>query len=451
MKNRTVQYVIIAICVMCMLGGLLLAVSSDTVLWGFEKLRADLHYAFYPPEAVAFVPQGQRTGQAPTQAAMGQSPAPQSTAVPGSAVPGAPTPTTTPMPTPTIVLATSTPTLAPTDTPRPTLPPTPLPAQARLQGITHMYQMMNNCGPANLAMALTYWGWKGDQRDTAKVLKPNKQDKNIMPYEMEAYVEDNTDLQAVVRVAGDVTLLKAFLASGFPVIIERGYEGQNFDGWMGHYQVINGYDDAQGVFIAQDSYKGPNQSILYDDLLSVWRAFNYTYVVIYPLDRRQQVLDILGLHTYDNFNFRAAEQRSVEEAARLSGRDLFFALFNEGSSRVALQDYAGAAQAYDAAFANYAQLPEDQRPWRMMWYQTGPYYAYFYTERYLDVVDLASQTLDAMSDPILEESFYWRGRGLLALGDPDGARTNLEQCLEVHEDFEPCKTEMEKSGLQGGQ
>ena len=65
--NKTVQYVIIAICVLCMLGGLLVAVSSDSVLWRLETLQADLHYALNPPQAVVFVPQGQLTGQ-PTAA-----------------------------------------------------------------------------------------------------------------------------------------------------------------------------------------------------------------------------------------------------------------------------------------------------------------------------------------------------------------------------------------------
>ena len=83
---------------------------------------------------------------------------------------------------------------------------------------------------------------------------------------------------------------------------------------------------------------------------------------------------------------------------------------------MAEKDYTRAAAAYDAAFANYAQIPEKTRPWRMMWYQTGPYFAYYYTGRYQDVINLATQTLDAMSEPILEESFYWRARASFSSG-----------------------------------
>lgn len=397
---------------------------AEGVAWRLDALRARLKYALHPPEEVIFVPSGQ----------------------------GNPTPSFTPTPsrTPTPTVALLTP-LAPSETPTPTptvtLVPTPLPSQAILGGFLHQYQMWNNCGPANLAMALSFWGWKGDQRDTAAMLKPNPRDKNVMPYEMENFVEQQTDLLAVVRMGGDLTMLKAFIASGFPVIVERGFEGVGFDGWMGHYQVVSGYDDAKGVFYVQDSYKGPDLPVRYEEMIAHWRAFNYTYMVIYPAERRQQVLDILGLHAYDNYNAHMAEQIATMEIPTLSGRDLFFALFNQGNSRVALKDYGGAAASFDSAFANYENIPKEQRPWRILWYQTGPYFAYFFSGRYLDVITLATQTLEAMSEPILEESYYWRARARLALGEVEAAIQDLNTCLEVHEDFAPCQQELAKLGI----
>ena len=83
-------------------------------------------------------------------------------------------------------------------------------------------------------MALSYWEWEGDQRLIAAFAKPNPRDKNVMPYELAAYVEEETQLRIVSRVGGDVELLKRFIASGLPVIIEKGFEGLDFDGWMGH-------------------------------------------------------------------------------------------------------------------------------------------------------------------------------------------------------------------------
>jgi hypothetical protein len=402
---------------------------NDRLAWRLDKFWAEVKYAIHPPEEQVFVPSG---GQTPLPAAATQSPAVLPTFTATIALPQ----------------ATSTPTDTPTLAPSPTLSPTPLPLLAQLKGILHEYQTWNNCGPANLAMALSYWGWKGDQTDTATVLKPNQRDKNVMPYEMEAFVDQHTDLQAIVRLGGDLPTLKAFISAGFPVLVEKGFEGPSFDGWMGHYEVLTGYDDGKARFTTQDSYKGPNYPVAYTDLLSQWRAFNYTYLVIYPQEQRQRLLDILGLQAYDNFNYHTAEQIAAAEIPALSGRDLYFALFNRGSSLVALQDYAAAAQAYDAAFANYPAIPQKERPWRMLWYQTGPYFAYYYTARYQDVIDLATQTLDASGEPILEESFYWRARAYLALAQNDLAIKDLRQCLVVHEGFQPCIDELTRLGLQ---
>ena len=426
------KYVLLFLCIaslaLCLLVVFLFSLPTlqESLGWRLESWRAQIKYAIAPPEKIIFTPAAQAM----------EAPSPTWT------------PSEVPSPTPTISLTMPEPTSTSQPTLPPTLTPTLLPPSASLTGILHMYQMWNNCGPANLAMALTYWGWKGDQRAPAAFLKPNQRDKNVMPYEMEAYVEQETDLQAVVRVGGELEMLKAFLASGFPVLAEKGFEGTGFDGWMGHYQVVSAYDDARSIFYVQDSYKGPNLAISYADFIHDWRAFNYTYLVIYPADRYQQVLDILGLQAYDNYNNHYAAQKAEDETAQLTGRDLYFAWFNRGSSLVALQDYSGAAMAYDAAFANYPTIPEELRPWRMMWYQTGPYFAYYYTARHHDVIDLATTTLDAMSEPILEESYYWRARSKEALGQYESATDDLRTCLEVHPEFAPCIEELVKLGLE---
>ena len=113
-----------------------------------------------------------------------------------------------------------------------------------------------------------------------------------------------------------------------------------------------------------------------------------------------------------------------------------------------LQDYGGASQAYDESFALYPTLPEAERPWRMLWYQTGPYFAYFYTGRYYDVLYLADATLEAMqSDRNLEESYYWRGMAKAALGDTNGAIEDYSLALQYHEGFEPALYQLRSLGV----
>ena len=70
-------------------------------------------------------------------------------------------------------------------------------------------------------MALSYWNWQGDQYDIAPLTKPNPRDKNVMPYELADYVESKTPFKVIVRVGGDIDLLKRFLAASLPVMVER--------------------------------------------------------------------------------------------------------------------------------------------------------------------------------------------------------------------------------------
>jgi len=389
--------------------------------WRVSELRARIKYALSPPAEAVFTPN-------PTLVAMVQSTIDALT----------PTPTDTPTPGPT---ATPTLTATPTDV------PTPVPASVQLKGVRHEYQKWNNCGPATLSMALSFWGWEGDQRPIAAYVKPNPQDKNVMPYELADFVETETGLRVLVRVGGDLDLLKALIAEGFPVMIEKGFEGAGFDGWMGHYEVLTGYDDGRQRFTAQDSYIMPDLPVTYRDVENYWRNFNYTFLVIYPPDRESKVLSILGQLADEEASYRVAAQKASDEIYATTDRDQFFAWFNRGSNLVLLRDYQGAAQAYDAAFKLYASLEPATRPWRMLWYQTGPYFAYYHSGRYLDVLNLATQTLSNMSEPILEESYYWRALARLALGDSDGAVTDLRASLEQHPGFAPSMAQLQSMGI----
>lgn len=265
-----------------------------------------------------------------------------------------------------------------------------------------------------------------------------------MPYEMVNYVETQTGFGIFSRSGGDLDLLKSFLAAGFPVIVEKGFEEVSFEGWMGHYELLTGYDDQAENFTAQDSYMGPDIKVPYAQVESQWRAFNNTYLVVFPLEKKSEAESLLGPQADLAVSNQKAADQALEDVENFSGRDLFFAWFNSGTSLVAIQDYAGAAAAFDQAFSLYPDIPETERPWRMLWYQTGPYWAYFYSERYQDVINLATKTLENMSEPVLEESFYWRGMAREATGDPFGARSDFQSAIEVHPGFEPALQQLQR-------
>jgi hypothetical protein len=308
---------------------------------------------------------------------------------------------------------------------------------------------MNNCGPATLSMALSFWGWTGSQEITRPWLRPHPNDRNMMPYEMVNAVKAHTELTALMRWGGDVDMIKKFIAAGFPVIIERdmGDVRPNVD-WTGHYGVISGYDDGRAHFILQDSYISPYYPLSYENLNRYWRAFNHVYIVIYPPEREAEVLAILGPQADEADNLQHAVEKAQAAIPTLEGRDLFFAYYNYGTSLVNLGDYFGAAQAYDYAYSEiYPTIPSEARPWRMLWYQTGPYFAYYYTGRYQDVVNLADLTLESNSAREIEETWVWRGRARLALGDVDGAVEDFRTALKYHPGWPVAEAELRNLGL----
>ena len=405
----------------------------ERLSWRLENLRAKIFYFFNPPGEDTFSPEQQSLMDALVESTM--------TAMAPTA-----TLTTTPTVTPTNYVSPT-----PTPTPTVTATPTPIPDKARLEGVVHEFQDFNNCGPANLSMALSYWGWEGDQTTTAAWLKPNPDDRNVMPYEMVDYVNTQTSFAALMRYGGDMELVKAFIAAGFPVLVERGFEDEvPNEYWMGHYALLTAYDDSKNQVLIQDSYVAADYAYTYERLTYHWQAFNYLYIVIYPPDREGEVLDILGPHADETYNLQAAAEKALAETETKTGDSLFFAWFNYGTNLMYLQDYFAAAQAYDQAFAVQKEIyPNFNHLWRMPWYQPGPYFAYYYTGRYQDVIDLATDTLNnASNNPAIEESWVWRGRARLALGDMEGAISDFRKALVWHPGWWVAEAELRNLGLE---
>ncbi len=275
-----------------------------------------------------------------------------------------------------------------------------------------------------------------------------------MPYEMEDYARSQ-GLGAITRVGGDLDTIKRLISAGFPVLLEKGVFFHDLQGslsWMGHYQVVTGYDDTKQKIIAQDSFINSNYEQSYESLLTEWKGFNHTYTVLYPPEKEQEVLDLLGEDADETQNFKNAYLKASELVYQETGMDLFFDWYNIGTNLVRLQDFNGAAQAYDEAFAVYNNLPKElnKRPYRILWYQTGPYFAYYYAGRYWDVINYATENsikLVRDNEPALEESFYWRGMARQALGDLQGAIEDQRQALIYHTGFPPSIQALQSLGV----
>lgn len=218
---------------------------------------------------------------------------------------------------------------------------------------------------------------------------------------------------------------------------------------MGHFELVTGYDDARQRFITQDSYIMADFPLPYQDLLEHWwRDFNDVYLVIYPPEREPELMAVLGPQADETYNYQYAAQEARQETETLSGRDLFMAWYDLGTNLVALGAYGEAANAYDNAFAVYPTIPEKDRPWRMLWYQVGPYEAYYQTGRYQDVIDLGNNTLAALGKPVLEETFYWLGRAREAQGDLQRAIQDYQTAYDLNPRSTPALDELKRLGVE---
>lgn len=312
----------------------------------------------------------------------------------------------------------------------PTATPFPVPAAFELDGMGLEYQSMNNCGPANLSMYVTYWGWPSTQDVTKAGLRTHEDDRNVMLSEMRDYVIAKTNLSALIRYGGTIDIVKRLVSSGFPVLLERGHTDPD-DGWMGHYSIVTAYDDASQSVRIPDTLLGV-MNLSYSDLMIDWAHFDGIYLLVYPPEREAEVLALLGPDADPATNLQNTLNQVTARIPQVSGRELFFAWYSRGSILVEMQNYLEAAQAYDQAFAVYAQLTPDERPWRITWYQVGAYPAYYYTGRYQDTLNLAMQVLSNKRSPELPESWYWAGRAAAALKMTDEAIAHYRKALEYH-------------------
>jgi tetratricopeptide (TPR) repeat protein len=283
-------------------------------------------------------------------------------------------------------------------------------------------------------MVLRAYGWEGDQRDISDLIKPRDEDRNVNVEELVYYVRNRVGwLNIVYRVGGNLELLKTFLASGLPVMIEEGMTLEeaywpNDDHWAGHYLLLTAYDDPSQTFTAQDSFRGPNQSVPYAAVQKNWQAFNYVYILIYRADQAEMVRTLLDVHWDADANRQLALDLAISEAE--AAPDNAFARFNVGSNLVYFERYAEAARAFDAARS--LGLPQ-----RMLRYQFSPFFAYFFSGRNADLLALTEYALKITPDS--EETLLWRGWGLYRDGKKAEAVELFDKALRANPNYEDAK------------
>ena len=332
-------------------------------------------------------------------------------------------------------------TAMPTATLSPTPTPEPLPRQARVDGLKIIAQGFNNCGPANLSINLNFYGNPTTQAEAAAFLKPNSEDRNVSPWQMVDYVNEQTNLRAFVASGGDLDLIRRFIANGLPIVIEKGYELPE-EGWLGHYLTMFAYDNDKQEFLSLDTNLGPwdgsGRVDSYETVEYYWQHFNYTFFVVYPPEKEALVQELLGPDMLDTAVMwqKTAERAQAEIDADPENA---FAWFNLGESLTRLGEQTGETTFYENGATAFDQSRALGIPPRIVWYQFRLYIAYMKVGRYQDMIDLADVTLSTQGGRNVEETYLYQGHALAFLGDAQGAIDAYEQALRLNEYFYPAQ------------
>lgn len=244
---------------------------------------------------------------------------------------------------------------------------------------------------------------------------------------------------ALSRVNGDIDTLRRLLSNGIPVILETGIDPPGEYAWMewyGHYYLAVAYDD-ENIWV-YDSWLGTGfddeleeriateegRPIPLDELDRFWRHFNRQYVAIYEPAQETRVTQIVGDQMDDAVMWQNLLNVNLQELEIEPENPHLW--FNLGNTYIGLGDYESAAKAFDRA-------RQIGLPWRMLWYQFGPYEAYYQVGRYSDVIALADVTLHQR--PYFEESYYYRGLAFQAIGDLRSAEQDFQRAADFNPRF----------------
>jgi len=260
-----------------------------------------------------------------------------------------------------------------------------LPEKKTLSGGTHTFQSFNNCGPASLSMAFSYYGIALSQAELGRQLRPyqntigDNDDKSVTLAEM-AEVASNQGFVAYHRPGGNEELVKRLISEGWPVISRTWLKP---DDDIGHYRVIKGYDEVTKEFIQDDSLQGKDIRYSYSSFNRLWQAFNYEFLVLVPENKQAAAEAILG--------GTADPKQSWEEALELADTQLrsdsrdVYAQFNRSVALYHLGRYSESVEAFTAV--------SSRLPSRMLWYQIEPLLAYYQLQEYAMVLSLSEDIL----------------------------------------------------------
>jgi len=190
---------------------------------------------------------------------------------------------------------------------------TALPAKADVGPMRHLWQTLNNCGPASVVMALSTLGVDADQEEARLALRGTDVRRGMGPGGVDPWVSSLYGLRSISRLNGTIELMKHFVANGFAPMVTQWMQDPSISR-IAHWRVVRGYDDAAGTFYANDPMLGNMVPLSYDWFGRNWQSFSYRYMVIYKPEDEKLLNAIMGPQVSDAVMRRDLYQRAKTEA-----------------------------------------------------------------------------------------------------------------------------------------
>lgn len=299
-----------------------------------------------------------------------------------------------------------------------------------LQTNYHIFQTYNNCGPASLSMALSYFGISESQEKLGNDLRPyqvpsgDNDDKSVTLEEMGKKAEEY-NLTSYHRANGNIGMLQQFINNDIPVITRTWLE-ENDD--IGHYRVVKGYDVENGELIQDDSYQGKNLTYDEKDFNKIWKKFNYEYLVLVPEEKKEIAEAILGVNIDKKYAWQRAVELSEKELEKNpEDRDARFnlsvALFHTGN-------YAQSVEEFEKV--------ENRLSKRTLWYQIEPIESYQRLGEYEKVFQITNNIL-INENKAFSELYVLRGKIYQKQGKLQEAKSEFEKAVFYNRNFQAKK------------
>ncbi len=227
--------------------------------------------------------------------------------------------------------------------------PTPkeAPAAFALPDMKHVWQSLNNCGPAAVVMALSALGVDANQEIARLALRGTDVRRGMGPTPVGPWVKENFGLQSMWRNNGTNDLMRRLLANGFVPMVTQWMQDPSVSR-VAHWRTLRGYDDAQGVFYVNDSMLGNRVALSYDWFGRNWQSFAYRYMVIYEPEQEQLLRAVIGKDWSDTYVRQAMYERMQAEA---SAQNTNFAWLALGEAAYANGMFKEAVSAFERGFS----------------------------------------------------------------------------------------------------